>query len=68
MELLEWCVGLIDCTILGNSQQGEYDVQHEHLNGQKRKQALKVQTVTTPDGIILQGHGYTDRCGHNSAL
>lgn len=37
-------------------------------NGHRRKQSLKYQSVTTPDGLILHAHGPMAGCRHDWAL
>ena len=60
----EKCVGLIDGTVIAIARPDNSVLQNVAYNGHKRKHALKFQTVTTPDGflmdLILHAHGPTE--------
>ncbi|ETV78812.1 hypothetical protein H257_07642 [Aphanomyces astaci] len=53
---LDCCIGFIDGTVRGICRPGK-GVQKTAYNGHKRKHALKFQSITTPDGIIVHLYG-----------
>lgn len=65
---LENCIGFIDGTVLGIARPGDHAEQHAAYNGHKRKHALKFQTITTPDGLIIHAHGPMAGSRHDWAL
>lgn len=62
------CVGFIDGTVLSIARPGESAVQNAAYNGHKRRHALKYQTITLPDGLILHASGPLEGCRHDWAL
>ena len=56
-EVLVNGVGFIDAIVIGIARPREDDMQREVYNGQKRKNALKYQAVTTPSGFIANFSG-----------
>ena len=65
---LDRCVAFMDGTVIGIARPGKNDEQNAAYNGHKRKHALKYQTLTTPDGLILHAHGPIAGCRHDWAL
>lgn len=51
---LDRCIGFMDGTVIGIARPGSSAEQNAAYNGHKRKHALKFQTITTPDGLILR--------------
>ena len=66
--VMDRCLGFIDGTVLGIARPVDYDVQHAAYNGHKRKHALKFQTLTTPDGLVMHAHGPMAGSRHDWAL
>lgn len=62
------CVGFIDGTVLAISRPGDSSIQNAAYNGHKRKHALKYQTITLPNGLILHASGPLEGCRHDWAL
>lgn len=65
---LHHCVGFMDGTVLGIARPGSSAEQNAAYNGHKRKHALKFQTITSPDGLILHAHGPMEGRRHDWAL
>ena len=59
------CVGFIGETVIAIAKPDNSVLQNVAYNGHKRKHALKFQTATTPDGLILNAHGPTERRKHD---
>lgn len=67
-EVLDHCIGFLDGTVIGIARPGSNIEQNAAYNGHKRKHALKFQTMTTPDGLILHAFGPLEGCRHDWAL
>lgn len=67
-DSLSECVGFIDGTVLSIARPGDSSVQNAAYNGHKRRHALKYQTITLPDGLILHASGPLEGCRHDWAL
>ena len=61
-------MGFIDGTVIAVARRGGAEAQNVAYNGHKRKQALKYQAVTTPDGLILHAHGPLEGRRHDWTL
>lgn len=61
-------LGFIDGTVLEIARPNNRAKQNSTYNGHKRKQALKLQTVTNPDGLILHDYGLMTGSYHDWAL
>lgn len=55
-KVLEKCLRIIDKTVLGIAKASNYDFQNAVCNGHKRKHALKFETITLPNELILGAH------------
>eukprot|EP00171_Calliarthron_tuberculosum_P001528 IDg1528t1 len=62
------CIGFIDGTVIGVARPGEYEAQNVCYNGHKCKHALKYQSVTAPDGLILHAYGPVEGRRHDWTL
>lgn len=67
-NVLGRCLGFIDGTVLGIARPGNSSEQNAAYNGHKRKHALKYQTITSPDGLILHAYGPMEGRRHDWAL
>lgn len=67
-SVLSHCLGFMDGTVLGIARPSDGAEQNAAYNGHKRKHALKFQTITGPDGIIIHAHGPMEGRRHDWAL
>lgn len=63
---LRHCMGFIDGTVRGIARPSRN--QRHVFNGHKRKHALKYQSVTTPDGVIVHLNGPHEGKVHDASL
>lgn len=52
--VLDICTGFIDGPLFGIARPRMFDSQHAACNRHKRKHALKIESDTTPDGLVYQ--------------
>ncbi|KAH9100329.1 hypothetical protein LEN26_015963 [Aphanomyces euteiches] len=64
---LDTCIGFIDGTVRGICRPGK-DVQKTAYNCHKRMHALKFQSISTPDGLIVHLYGPKPGSRHDSYL
>ena len=50
-------VGILDGTVIGIARPSQSMWQRIAYNGHKRKHTLKFQSLTTPDGLVLDAFG-----------
>lgn len=62
------CIGFMDGTVIGIARPGNSTEQNVAYNRHKRKYAIKVQIITSPDGLILHAHGSIEGRRHDWAL
>lgn len=66
--LMVHCFSFIDGTVIGMDRPGDYDMKHAAYNGHTPNHALKFETISTPDGLILHAQGPLAGYRHNWAL
>lgn len=68
LSVLQNCIGFLDGTVLDIARPNSNAEENVASNGHKRKQALKYQTLSASDGLILHTHGALVESRHDSAL
>lgn len=58
----------MDETFIGTARPSKIDEQNAAYNGHKMKHALKFQTITSPDGLMLHAAGRVEGRRHDWAL
>ena len=56
-EALDNCTGFIDGTVISIARPSRGEVQNAAYNGHKCKHSLKLQAITSPDGLVLHAAG-----------
>lgn len=62
------CIGFIDVTVIGIAILKGYEMQRVCYSGHKQKHALKIQAVSSPDGLIFHVFGPIEGRHHDWTL
>ena len=66
---LHTCIGFLDCVFVRTCRRsGRSSLQRSLYSGHKRAHGIKLQTITTPDGLCFHAYGAEERRRHDTAL